>query len=85
LKIKDKPKGAKMTTTDTKCRYCEETCKEQGGELGEFCLTYDNTPTCRVCDSTGCSQQGGEFGELCLTNGKRYFEPSDPRDLDEMF
>jgi serine/threonine protein phosphatase PrpC len=39
--------------------------------------------TCSVCDGVGHS--GGEFGELCLANGRSWFEPSDPRDLDGHF
>jgi hypothetical protein len=36
---------------------------------------------CEVCDGVGHS--AGAFGELCPANGARWFEPSDPRDLDD--
>jgi hypothetical protein len=41
-----------------------------------------NAATCSVCDG---GHDGGEFGELCPANGRSWFEPSDPRDLDGHF
>jgi hypothetical protein len=35
---------------------------------------------CKVCDG---GHDGGEFGELCPANGRGWFEPSDPRDLED--
>lgn len=43
----------------------------------EALITY-----CKVCDG---GHDGGEFGELCPANGPRWFEPSDPRDLDDQY
>jgi hypothetical protein len=40
----------------------------------------DDVEFCQVCDG---AHNGGEFGELCLANGRGWFEPSDPRELED--
>lgn len=50
-------------------------------EAGDCCPTCNPQPDyCIVCDG---GHDGGEFGELCPANGPQWFEPSDPRDLDD--
>ena len=51
-------------------------------EAQEDVCPYNDVATCSVCDG---GHDGGEFGELCPANGRSWFEPSDPRDLDGHF
>jgi hypothetical protein len=60
---------------DALCAICEEVLNDEAAQ--DALITY-----CTVCDG---GHDGGEFGELCPANGPRWFEPSDPRDLDDQF
>jgi hypothetical protein len=55
------------------CGVCEEL-------RNDYCESESQIKYCKVCDG---GHDGGEFGELCPANGPRWFEPSDPRDLDD--
>ena len=60
---------------DALCVICEEVLNDEAAQ--DALIKY-----CTVCDG---GHDGGEFGELCPANGPRWFEPSDPRDLDDQF
>jgi hypothetical protein len=60
---------------DDICAVCKEVRDDEAAQ--DALITY-----CKVCDG---GHDGGEFGELCPANGPRWFEPSDPRDLNDQF